>query len=639
MRVRLLLLVAVAAAGSLFGPAQAGARAPVPSLTPAATAKLWREEVSARKQPVRALSDLLCRPARVVFYAQTDWMRVATKLALTQSPCAQYFISVPPLAADRTQPRSGQAASIRALGSSFHALDEISYTGWSAWVAAGGGTWFDAGVVARERMAAAGFDAAAGDSWALNELSSAVRKGTGAARRNALDFLHGLANDGHKGVVLTAGLGQPTPDLTQYKVNLQGWLEDGAFWTEAAGYTSDWAQENYGDLRNYAVAGTTPMERRDATAQYLGHEQALANAGPDTAAAARSLLAQTYVPFGNAAWAWSSSYGWTAAPLEQMEDFVSGQVDADRTLAVASGATNDRIGFAWSPSNSLGLTTAAFNAQTGAILDRAAAAIRDSGVPATDPGAAACAPDWCSTTLEGASLTDTWQAFTSWSPTVPAFVSAPVAATAGSAAGPLTLQLQTLGLAVSASSARTLTLASTSPTGAFATVPTGPWTSTLALPLPAGGSAASFFYLDSSPGSPTLTATLDGGAVASQTESIIAAAPPTPAPPDPNAPPAAPSQTGAAAALASNPVAAAKPSARVASVSTRRIGGHLVVSVRVKAGSAPAGRVQVSIRVRRGSSLVAAVTRTTTRAGLASWRSRLALPRAHYIATAVLPSP
>ena len=84
-------------------------------------------------------------------------------------------------------------------------------------------------------MAGAGFDISTGDGWALNELSSAVRGGTGAARRNALDFLHGLASDGTKGVVFIAGIGQSTPDLTQYKVTLQDWLQDGAFWTEIAG--------------------------------------------------------------------------------------------------------------------------------------------------------------------------------------------------------------------------------------------------------------------------------------------------------------------------------------------------------------------------------------------------------------------
>ena len=400
----------LAAWAGVVGPARAGPRAPVPSLTPAATAKLWRAEV-ARGKVRHGLLDGSCRPARVVVYAQTDWLRAATELAAAPSPCAQYYISVPPLASDKTQARSGQAAQIRALGSNFHALDEINYTGWSGWVASTGDTWYDAGVTARQRMAAAGFDVSAGDDWVLNELSSAVRTGAGNARRNALDFLHGLANDGTRGVVLAAGIAQSTGSLSQYKVNLQDWLEDGGFWTEAASYASDWGQENYGDLRNYAAAGTAPADRSAAMLQYLGHPIALSSAGPDVTAPARSLLAQTYLPFGSAAWAWSSSYGWTAVPVEAMEDFVSGQVYADRLLGASTGAAVDRIGFAWAPSNTLGLSASDFAAQTRAVLDRVAAAVRDTGVPTATPGAAACDPSWCTTVVDGAALTGSWAAF------------------------------------------------------------------------------------------------------------------------------------------------------------------------------------------------------------------------------------
>ena len=180
----------------------------VPSLTPPATRALWRAEAAQASTAPRRLADAACNPAHVLFYAQTDWLRLATKLAAQPSPCADYSISVPPLAGDKTQARSGQASQIRALGSSFHALDEISWNGWTGWVAAGNGGWYDAGVAARQRMAAAGFDAGAGDTWAVNELSSAVRTGTGAARQNALEFLRGLSSDGVKGVVFVQGIGQ-----------------------------------------------------------------------------------------------------------------------------------------------------------------------------------------------------------------------------------------------------------------------------------------------------------------------------------------------------------------------------------------------------------------------------------------------
>jgi hypothetical protein len=513
--------VLLALAGALAIVPSALAAKPVPSLTPAATQKLWRAEVARAHRHTRSFSDALCRPARVVFYAQTDWMRLATKLAQSPSPCAEYYVSVPPLAADKSQARANQAAQIRALGPQFHALDEISWNGWSSWVAANASSWYQAGVTARQRMATAGFDAAAGDSWALNELSSAVRLGTGSARRNALDFMHGLAADGVKGAVFTAGIGQSTSDTSTYRVNLQNWLQDSGFWTEAAGYASDWAQENYGDVRTYAVAGTTPQARRDAEVQYLGHELALANAGPDAVAPARALLQSSYVAFGNAAWAWASAYGYTATASPTMQDFVSGQVYAARSLGAPSGV--DRFGFAWAPNNTQGLTTTDFNAQSGAVLDRIAGAIRDSGVPSDDPGAAACAPAWCATAVDGAAFPTTWQSFSTWSATALAITTPPAAFAAG-ASMPVSVQIQTAGAPQNAASDQAVTFATSSSRGAFSTAASGPWTPTLSVTIPAGASSASVFYTDTLAGSAAISASLAGQPPATQTESVTAGA-------------------------------------------------------------------------------------------------------------------
>jgi hypothetical protein len=483
----------------------------------------------------------------------------------------------------------------------------------------------------------------------LNELSSAVRRGTAAARGNALDFLHGLAADGTKGIVFAAGVGQSTPDPSQYKVNLQDWLQDSSFWTEVSAYVSDFAPENYGDVRNYAVPGTSPQQRRDALLQYLAHEGALANAGPASTAAARSVLGQTYVTFGNAAWAWDSAYGWTSVPLGTMQDFVSGQVYAARSFAHAAGEAVDRFGFAWSPNNTLGLSTADFNTQTASLLDRIAAAIRDTSVPSVDAGSAACAPAWCTTTLAGAAFAPQWQQFATWSPTVPAFTSAPFSATAGTPSGPVTVELQTLGMADNAVADRTLTLASDSQTGAFALASGGPWSPTLTLTIPAGSADVSVFYSDTAAGSPTLTARLDDGSLATQSEQVTApAAPPAPAPaptpapapapaPAPSTPPATTTTPTTAAPVTVPPAAtpaAPPPPPHISWVRTRVAGGHVVVSVAVVAGTSHPSGVRVRIRVRRGARTIALVTRVTTRGGLASWRSAKKLPRGRYVATA-----
>src|SRR5919197_3810400 len=189
------LLAGAALAASPFVSAQTQAAPtrvrPVPSLEPAATQRLWRQLVRERSAGSFAAAPD-CRPLRAVFYAQTDWLRLATKLAANASPCAEYYISVPPFAADKTRLRTGQASQIRALGSNFHALAEIHFTGWSNYVATTGSSWFQAGVEARRRMADAGFDVAKGDTWAVNEFPSSVRTGAGNARANARDLVRGL---------------------------------------------------------------------------------------------------------------------------------------------------------------------------------------------------------------------------------------------------------------------------------------------------------------------------------------------------------------------------------------------------------------------------------------------------------------
>ena len=165
-RFTLISAAAAALACAVVPSGHAAAPTPVPSLTPAATHRLW-ERLASRPQPLARTAD--CRPARAIFYAATDWLRLATNLAQNASPCAQYYVTVPPLTSDKSQPRPGQAAQIRALGPNFHALAEISFAGWTRWVGSNASDWFTAGVTARQRMAAAGYDVTAGDTWAMNE--------------------------------------------------------------------------------------------------------------------------------------------------------------------------------------------------------------------------------------------------------------------------------------------------------------------------------------------------------------------------------------------------------------------------------------------------------------------------------------
>jgi hypothetical protein len=395
------------------------------------------------------------------------------------------------------------------------------------WIAANNSTWFDAGVEARRRMAAAGFDVSKGDTWAVNEFPSSVRVGTGSDRQNARDFVRGLyTGDGGpptKGAVFIVGVGQSVLDTTLYQTNLQNWLGDAAFWTDMTAYVSDWSQEVYGDYRRVAVPGTSPQQRRDYLNDYLQHEIVLARASPSVIEPGRTFVQAAYSPLANAAWSWETGYGWTAIPFDQMQSFVSEQVYALRSSSATSGQPQDHWGFAWAPRNP-GLGNADFVSQSGAILDRLAASIRDSGQQThpSDPGIeacnASCAGDW-----PGATFTEVWKSFRTWTQPVLTFATSPQTIAAGASSGPISLALlNATGAIQAAQSPISVTLVSNSPRGQFSLAPTGPWTPTLSLSIPAGGSAAGpFYYLDTRAGSSTITASGPGVTSGTQSETIL----------------------------------------------------------------------------------------------------------------------
>jgi hypothetical protein len=520
------------AAVTLSGPSCPQSR-PVASLQPTATLRLWHRVVAARRARPLGLEAVgsNCRPLRAVFYTATDWMRLATTLAANSSPCAQYFFSIPSLAADHTQVRSDQAWRIRALGPQYHAMAEISMAAWGNWVTSTGSSWYQAGVEARRRMQAAGYDVSAGDTWAVNEFSSAVRQGTGTARVDARNFVHGLYDgDGTqpavRGAVFIIGMGQGTQDLSVYKTNLDGWLSDSAFWADMSMYVSDWSQELFGDYRNYGVAGASLPSRRDALNAYLQHIIKQANAGAATSAAASSYLQSAYSPLANAAWQYDAAFGWTLVSLAQMEDFVSAQTYALRAYDTVSQPNGtDHWGFAWSPKNATAMSTASFDAQTGQLIQRIASAIHDSdhSTDPSDPGSNACGieQNWCTTALPGAAFNPGWAAFAYWGQLGLAFTTPSQSISAGSASSSISLQLQASGTAQLTTGNLVVTLASNSPAGSFSPDGGVTWTPTLQLTVPAGASATpAFSYRDTRAGISIITGTAPGAASAAQPETV-----------------------------------------------------------------------------------------------------------------------
>jgi hypothetical protein len=519
----LALAVALAGAGGQATAAR-GAEVPVPSLEPAKTEQLWRSLVA---RPARQRqAQPACRPLRAVFYAASDWLRLATKLAAAASPCAEYYISVSPLVADKTTFRRDQAWRIRALGPTFHAMAEIHFATWTRWVQTTGSSWHAAGVTARQRMAEAGYDVALGDTWAVNEVTSAVRRGDGNARTNLRDFLRGLhEGDGTRptrGAALVIGFGQRTADVSVYQNTLQGWLADTSFWADMATYVSDWSQEVYGDVRNHAVPGVPVADRREYLNDYLQHKLVLSGAGPAEIEPARAYLREAYSPLANGAWPRETAWGWTMVPFEQMAAYVSAQVDAMRAFSISTAQTRDHWGFAWAPSNTTGLPNADFAAQTGQILDRMGAAIRDSGSASAESSiTGACGGDesLCAIDLDGAAHNGAWRSFRAWAQSTLSLGTATLPAIVAGVASP------PLELSVATAVARpvTVTLRTSSPGGTFSTSAAGPWTPSLALSV-TPGAVTTFHYRDTRAGAAVLTATAPGTTQASRELTVVAGA-------------------------------------------------------------------------------------------------------------------
>jgi hypothetical protein len=362
-----------------------------------------------------------CRAAEVVFYAARDWLRLAAKLAERPSLCADYYVSIPPLVADKTQPRPNQASRIRALGPRFHAMAEIHWGAWQGWVDDEiGRTWYDAGVEARRRMAAAGYDVASGDTWAVNEFPSTVRRKLGGARADARAFALGLyEGDGRpsQGAVFVIGVRHGTSDASLYKSTLKSWIADTPFWRDMDRAIRFWGQEVYGDARRWGVAGASAVTRRDHLNEYLQHVARLGLVAPPSYGAARAFLERAHTPVANGGWQWPTGLGWTMVSGDQMRHFVSAQTYALRSYAASKGGP-DRFGFAWAPNNAMRMPYATFVAETGQLLDRLAAGLADSaGEASFDPGIGACAAtglDWCDTDVAGAEFTAAWRIFSDW---------------------------------------------------------------------------------------------------------------------------------------------------------------------------------------------------------------------------------
>jgi hypothetical protein len=210
-----------------------------------------------------------------------------------------------------------------------------------------------------------------------------------------------------------------------------------------------------------------------------------------------------------------------------MAAYISAQVDAMRSFSATTGQPRDHWGFAWAPSNTAGLPTSDFATQTGQLLDRLGAAVRDSA-EATDPetGTGACGPPGadtlCNVDIDGASHNGAWRSFRTW--TQPLLTIAPPTETvaAGAPSAPSTVSLTTAaGTPATTGPPLAVTLRSSSSRGTFGTSSAGPWTPTLTLSV-APSVAGTFYYRDTLAGSYTVTASAAGATAGTQAVTVTA---------------------------------------------------------------------------------------------------------------------
>ena len=220
-------------------------------------------------------------------------------------------------------------------------------------------------------------------------------------------------------------------------------------------YVSDWSQELYGDIRNYAVPGADVTTRRDELNAWLQHPLALANAGPPEIARREGLPAECVQPARERR---------VALPDGRRVRLDGRAVRADAGLRVGAdvrarlGRRSFRLRLVAEPARRRGHHAVRDGEQRRRGPARGCDSRPGVGVRGVvherDPGA---------TFNEG------WKDFANWATPTLAFGNAPATLTAGAASAALTVRLQVAGITRPDTVPVTVSLSSDSPDGTFST--------------------------------------------------------------------------------------------------------------------------------------------------------------------------
>ncbi len=293
--------------------------------------------------------------AQVITYNPRGWQPLLDSLAANQTPCAQYYVVLPPLE-DKVTPRGRRLVeAVRSKGPNFHPVAEFSWKGWYGKP----GSWYSKGVSFRRKMAAAGYDPRRGETWAINELPSTIRSRTDT-RQRARDLIRGLYTGPPRSV---PSAGRCSSSASARRCGTSGrtrrrsaaGCRTAAFWSAITPHVAWWGQETYASCSRVCVpqTGLQPIriaQRSTAINDFTQHTAKLAYAGPPATAAARAFFDKAWTPVMTAFWRDAKGYGINRIPLDTMMAFVSLEVYAARAWAGPRPYPDGRIGFAWNQS-------------------------------------------------------------------------------------------------------------------------------------------------------------------------------------------------------------------------------------------------------------------------------------------------
>lgn len=398
------------------------------------------------------VDDACTKRVEIAFWTANRHRVLADALAATPAACVDYYVSIPALETDRKVLRAGSIfRDVRDLGPQFHSLAEVTLglNGWAEWVAAGNGTWYDAGVEFRRRMAMRNLLPELGHTWILNEFDYTTRRdqalhtagSPGYPRAAMKDLVRGLY-EGAPGMVPAPGIveigisqsHQNLPDVPAYKEEMKAWLLDADFWAAMEGKIRWLAHEVYADTRLHGVPDTRLEHRRRHLVDYQHHLFELVRAGGPRVPQARAFFEESFMPFTNGggyvarggdAFNFEGGHGNTEVPLDQMMKFVSEQVDAVEFYAKRhfDAEATRRIGFSWQPVNrprspgGPAIPGPEFEAEVRRQAEHIAAVLAAT-YGADTKSESAClretGTDWCTMQRPDAAFTDEWKLFNVW---------------------------------------------------------------------------------------------------------------------------------------------------------------------------------------------------------------------------------